>query len=496
MKIFSAPQIKQWDAFTIKHEPVSSLDLMERSALACTNWIIKNKLPDQPVKIFCGKGNNGGDGLAIARQLAEQNISSQVFILETGSNETEDFRANLLRLQTCTAEICYVENEASFPPVQKNDLVIDALFGSGLNRPLEGLSKAIVKHINHSEVTTVSVDLPSGMFADASSIGHPVVKANNTLTFQTLKLAFLLPENEEFTGNVNVLDIGLHPQFLKDNASAYEYVEKPLIQSVYKPRKNFSHKGTYGHALVIGGSTGKMGAAILLTKACLRSGAGLVTAAVPESSIAVIQSSVYEAMALPTNDLNEFSVDKYAAIGIGPGLGTDADATDVLYKVLRNYKKPAVIDADALNILSHHKDKLKLVPPGSILTPHPKEHERLFGSSSNNFHRLQNALDNARLLQSFIILKGHYSFIACPDGRGYFNSTGNPGMATGGSGDVLTGILTGLLCQGYSSLHAALLGTYLHGLAGDITASELSQEAMIAGDIVNNLGKAFLDISQ
>lgn len=494
MKILSAEQIRKWDEFTILNEPVSSIDLMERAAARCTAWIEEKGFDDKSFKIFCGKGNNGGDGLAIARKLAEKNILGDVYIIESGSLGTGDFQANLNRLHSCPVQIHFLQHADFFPEINENDFVIDALFGSGLNRPPEGLSADLVQHINASRATVISVDMPSGMFSDLATNTETVIKADYTLTFQIQKLCFLFPENEPFFGDVHILDIGLHPGYLKTVDSVYNLVDCGIIKKIYKPRKKFSHKGTYGHALIIAGEKGKMGAAVLCSTACLRTGAGLVTGMVPEEQFGIIQTALPEAMAMAHTE-NEFDWSKYTTIGIGPGMGTEKEGAMLLQNVLSHYNKPIVIDADALNILSVNQELLTDLPPGSILSPHPKEFERLFGKTANHLEKIQMARSHAQKFFIYIIVKGHNSVLACPDGEVYFNSTGNAGMATGGSGDVLTGILTGLLAQGYSSKETCLMGMFLHGLAADIAILSTSQEALIAGDIIENLGKAFLSLS-
>lgn len=495
MKILSADQIRKWDEFTILNEPVSSTDLMERAARRCSDWIAE-RFAGRKIKIFCGKGNNGGDGLAIARQLAEKDIFADVYILEFGSLGTDDFQTNLSRLHSCPVNIHFIQHAGSFPVIDKTDVVIDALYGSGLNRPLEGLSAQLVHHINDSLAAAIAIDLPTGMYADKPATDNIILKATDTLTFQQLKLCFLFPENENFFGDLHVLDVGLHPGFLTETSSTYELTDKAAIRKIYKPRKQFSHKGTYGHALIIAGEKGKMGAAVLCTRACLRTGAGLVTAMVPQQQFAIVQSAAPEAMALGQELLEAPDWSKYTTIGLGPGIGTGVDGTGLLEEVLTHFNKPVVVDADGLNILSNNKELLLDLPPGSILTPHPKEFERLFGKVENHLERIQTAKQHAQKLFVYIIVKGHFSFVACPDGELYFNSTGNAGMATGGSGDVLTGVLTSLLAQGYLSKETCLLGMYLHGLAGDIAASYISQEALVAGDIIDHLGKAFLSTAQ
>ncbi|MEJ0105078.1 MAG: NAD(P)H-hydrate dehydratase [Bacteroidota bacterium] len=499
MKILNAAEIKLWDQFTIEHEPISSINLMERAATSCVEWIKETGLLSHSFAIFCGKGNNGGDGLAIARMLAEEHCKVQVCILEFGHLGTEDFQLNLERLHQARIDIRYIQSEENFHEFKPGEIIIDALFGSGLNRPLEGITAELVEHINQSGCRIISIDIPSGLSADQSSKGNIAVKANDTLSFQCYKPAFLAAENGLHTGNIHILDIGLHPGFYKSLIVPCELVDKTITHSIYKPRNDFSHKGNFGHALLVAGSYGKMGAAVLAAKACLRSGAGLLSCHIPKSGYDIMQVSVPEAMVITDfnssfNTRIEDDLLKYDAIGIGPGLGMASETKSLLHELFHVYRNPIVIDADALNIIASQKDLLTQVPQGSILTPHPKEFERLFGVCKNDFDRLQLAKEKSNEFNLVIVLKGHHTFIASPHSKGFFNSTGNAGMATAGSGDTLTGILTGLLGQGYSPAETAILGVYLHGLAGDYAADEKSMEAMIAHDITDNLGKAFREV--
>ncbi len=500
MKILSAAEIRDWDQFTIQHEPISSIDLMERASLAVVKWLLKQYPAADSYGIYCGKGNNGGDGLAIARILHEQHFPVSVHILEFGHKGTDDFQTNLARLhQYPEIDIHFVQSTDQIHPIPESQVIIDALFGSGLNRALEGLTATLVEHLNQSGNDIISIDIPSGLFTDRSSKGAIAIKAKHSLSFQCYKPAFLFAENSAYTGELHLLDIGLHPDYYRQLQVQLEITDAPLIRSIYKPRQKFAHKGHYGHALLVAGSFGKMGAAILSVRSCLHSGAGLVTCQIPGSGYPVMQSAVPEAMVV--TDKNELintavsaDLSAYDAIGIGPGIGTAGETIMLLHDLLDAYRHPVVLDADALNILGLQKDLLPLIPAGSILSPHPKEFERMFGQSVNDFDRAILAMKMAKELGLVIILKGHFTLIASPDGKGYFNPTGNPGMATAGSGDVLTGILTGLLAQGYHSLEAALLGVYLHGLAGDLAAAALSMEAMLAGDISDHIGKAYLQI--
>lgn len=499
MKIFSAQQVKNWDNHTINSEPVSSIDLMERSAQACSGWIIR-QFPNREkvVRIFCGKGNNGGDGLAIARLLSPHYRNIIVCILESPNNESKDFLTNLERLKGFAGTVNFIEDEADIPGVAENDVVIDALVGTGLNKAITGLAEALINSINSSGAAIISIDLPSGLFPDISSLKHQKITANHTLTFEATKVALLMDENAPVFGNVTVLPIGLDKNFADTEKSNAQLVDSDFIKSVYKPRNAHTHKGHYGHACLVVGHRGMMGAGVLAAKACMRTGTGKLTAHIPQCGVEIMQISAPEAMVsisgsdklgpvLPAGD--------YDAMAVGPGIGLHDSHASLLYDLFTAFGKPMVIDADALNVLSSFKRPLLKVPAGSILTPHTKEFERLFGKSDNDFDRMDLALKKAHMLNCYIVLKGHHTLIATPSGHAYFNNTGNAGMATAGSGDVLTGILTGLLAQGYCSLDAALLGVYLHGLAGDIGAAKLSKEALIAGDIIEHLGEAFLQIS-
>ena len=501
--ILSAGQIRAWDAFTIKETPISSVDLMEKAATACFGWLEQNGWLSRSFSIYCGKGNNGGDGLALARLLAQGGAGEvSVFILESGRPGSADFQANLKKLHETRAAISFIQSEQPIHPVRENDVVIDALFGTGLSRPLEGTAAQLVQHLNNSGSPVISIDIPGGMFADKSSGNAPVIRAGHTLSFQTPKLAFFVAETAAFTGEVHLLDIGLKPEFLNQVTGSYETITPLLIKEIYRPRKNFTHKGSYGHAALIAGSKGMAGAAVLAAAACLRSGAGKLSCYSTPEVEQVLQTALPEAMVKPLQAIRLPGFSRHEAAGIGPGLGTAGFGllTDVF-----NAGIPLVIDADALNMLSEHRlanqgpasgKNLPAIPPLSILTPHPKEFDRLFGAAGNDFDRLEKAREAAARLNIILVLKGHHTLVAMPGGKAYFNTTGNPGMATAGSGDVLTGIITGLLAQHYAPERAALLGVYLHGLAGDFAAAHKSQEAMIARDIIDHLGAAYLAISQ
>lgn len=496
LKILDTQQIRQADAFTIAHEPITSVDLMERAA---TNLYqqFKNRLrPEYPVFVFCGTGNNGGDGLVLSRLMTKDGYQVNTYVLRNGNRESPDFSINLKRLEDIGGKILDIRQKEEFPLLLGNSLVIDTLFGSGLNRPLEGLAAELTEHINSSGAIVVSVDMPSGLFADKPMPKgeSAVIRADYTYTFELPKLALLMPENEFFIGEWQIVPIGLHSDFIATAQANYFFCRPDFIGSLLKGRRRHAHKGDFGHALLIAGSSGKGGAALLAAEACLRSGAGLLHVHLPAALHSALLSRLPEAMI--SNEPGDcFShlpdIEQYNAIGIGPGLGTNHETVTALKLLIQQSRMPLLLDADALNILSENPTWLAFLPKGSILTPHPGEFRRLAGSWHNSFERLEMQRQLSIKHGLIIVLKGAFTCISLPDGRCFFNGTGNPGMATGGSGDVLTGIITGLLARGYDQSEAALLGTFVHGLAGDLAARELGQESMIAGDITANLGKAF-----
>lgn len=493
MKIFSVAQIRDWDNFTINAEPISGVDLMERAASNCFKWLKKNIPSACTVIVCCGNGNNGGDGLVIARLLHKAKYKVTVYILNS-NKRSESCAINLKRLSALKLEVKFIETIKDFPPISKKTIVIDALYGSGLDRPLKNITAGLVNHINEKNSTTISIDIPSGLFADTYSDKYAIIKATHTLSFETSKLAFLLPENAEYTGNVHLIPIGLSKKYYAATHSQFETIDTEMISKIYKPRNDFAHKYTFGHALLYAGSKNMMGAGLLCTKACLRTGTGLATIQVTPGCEGIINTALPEAITT-SGTITGDSWLKKTAIAIGPGIENTQKNTQLLKNILTNWNGPLVIDATALSLLVSVITMLpvrKMHP--AILTPHTGEFERLFGKTTNDFEKLQLATKKAATLNCYIILKGHYTLITCPDGTHYFNTTGNAGMATAGSGDTLTGIVAGLLAQKYSEKEACILGVHLHGLAGDIAAEKMSQEAMIAGDIIDYLGEGFKKI--
>ena len=494
MKILSADQVREADAYTIAHEPISSLDLMERAARAFADWFA-GRFPDTqvPVYIACGTGNNGGDGLAVARLLHYRFYDVRVRLCRAGGVLSPDCQKNLERLPGFDGVVqVSVTPETPLPPLPEAAVLVDALFGSGLNRPLQGFWRETISALSAHRGPKVSIDLPSGLYADCPSEGA-VFEADYTLSFETPKLAFFFPENERYVGEWAVLPIGLHPAFLDGAPCSPFYTTPGGVASGVRPRRRFSHKGGYGHALLVCGSSGMAGAAILSARACLRSGAGLLTVHSPANNRIPIQTAVPEAI-VHSDPHPAFWTEPYvpqgvSAIGVGCGIGTAADSAAALEHLLAS-GLPLLLDADALNLIARYGWQRK-IPKNAVLTPHPKEFERLFGASANGFERLARQRQKATELGVVILLKGAFTSICLPDGSCHFNSSGNPGMATAGSGDVLSGIVTGLLAQGYTPAEAALLSAYLHGRAGDQAAAAIGQQALIAGDIIEYLGRAF-----
>jgi NAD(P)H-hydrate epimerase len=496
LKILTIRQMKELDAYTIRHEPIPSIDLMERASRAFTGWFAQRFDATNNVGIVCGTGNNGGDGLAIARLLRDWNYKVTVWIVRGSVIETNDFKTNLdkLRGKTDVFEILTESDKGLFKDC---DVLIDAIFGSGLSRPVEGIYAQAIQCFNEARAIRVAVDVPSGLMADRATEGV-CARVHHTASFQLPKLAFVMPENHASVGEWHLLKIGLSKEYIQEASCNFFLTEKKDVISMILPRNRFDHKGTFGKALLIAGSYGKMGAAVLASRACMRSGVGLLTTHVPPCGYDILQTSVPESMASMDVTAHHFSgvddIDNFDAIGIGPGIGQHKEVKEGLHKLLQKFSKPLVMDADALNLLAQHRELLNLVPANSILTPHPGEFARLVGAWKNDFERLEKQQEFSRSTGTILVLKGGYTSISDHEGRVWFNPNGNPGMATAGSGDVLTGIITGLLAQGYKPINAAVAGVYLHGLSGDLAASKLGQPSLIASDLIDYLPTAYRDL--
>ncbi len=499
MKILTAQQIYQLDKATIKSQGVTPLDLMERTGVTCFEWI-HSRLQGNPVKVlvFCGIGNNGGDGLVIARHLHQHGYNVECYVVNFNKKRTEGFLHNYDKLKDAGVWPTIINSENEFPKFTANDIVIDAILGIGLSRKIKGFTIDLIKYINGVKAYTLAIDIPSGLFADRSfSKECTILEASHTLTFQRPKIAFLLPENEPYIYTWETINIGLDEQHIsKMGAVKHFMTQKEDVLQLYRPRTKFSHKGSYGHSLIIAGSFGKIGAAILASQGALKVGSGKVTAYVPKCGYQILQISTPEIM-VEVDAENELEFFNYKSnptiIGIGCGIGTSEKTKKGFKKFLLANKISLVLDADALNILSEDKDLLKLLPENSVLTPHPKEFERLVGKWKNDHYKLKKLKEFSSLYKIIIVLKGANTVIANGDEL-YFNTTGNPALATAGTGDVLLGIITGLIAQNYEPLKASILGVYLHGKTATVAMNDMSVETFIASSILDYLDDAYMSL--
>jgi len=500
MKILSVEQIREVDRYTIDHQKILSHDLMERAAASCCSWLEEHLAKDQSISIFCGPGNNGADGLAIARILIKSGYKVKVFILGNFTDHSVDFDKNLKLLQETDASVLSVINsEEDFPHVPSGSIVIDSLFGTGLSRPVEGLMATLINYLNDCLGNIISIDIPSGLYADKlPENDSTIIRADHTLSFQLPKFSFLFPSTYQYVGQWHLLHIGLDKKFIDSLSTNKYYTTLQDCRNILLPRKKYSHKGSFGHALLVSGSKGKMGAAVIAASACLRSGVGLLTVHVPSCGTEILQLAVPEAMVSEDGGVFDImtipNLNAYSAVAIGPGCDTSEEFKVMLEGIVKQVNCPLVLDADALNSLAQNPDLLKSLPKNSILTPHIKEFDRICGESANDMERHEKQLKFSVKYKVLVVLKGAHTCISSPDGNIYFNSTGNPGMAKGGTGDALTGVLLALLAQGYSAIDAARLGVFVHGLAGDEAKEIFTEYSMTAMDLVSYLGSAFKKI--
>lgn len=505
MKLFTRNQIQELDTYTIEHEPIKAVDLMERAAKAITRVITERWDQRMKVVVFAGPGNNGGDALAVARLLSEQGYGTSVYLFNIHDKLSDECAANKQRLLNQKRVSSFMEITTNFdPPTLDGDtLIVDGLFGVGLNKPLAGGFASLVKYINQSPAKVVSIDIPSGLMTEDNTynVRANIIKADLTLTIGNKKLSMMLADNQPYLGELQVLDIRLSKEYIEKTETQYSVLEAADLRPLLRGRDDFAHKGQMGNALLIAGSYGMAGAGILAARACLRAGAGRLAVRVPKRNYGIMQVSVPEAVLLIDHEetyfANPVDTEDFDAVGIGPGLGTQENTAIAIISQLRRTQCPVVIDADALNILSNHRAWLMQLPKGIIMTPHPKELDRLTGNVSNGcYERLSKAQELAEKIQGYVLLKGHNSALCMPGGKTIFNSTGNAGMATAGCGDVLTGIITALCARGYKQQEACMLGMYLHGLAGDLAANKLGQESLTASDVIDFLPQAFKELTE
>ncbi|MEL7148030.1 MAG: NAD(P)H-hydrate dehydratase, partial [Bacteroidota bacterium] len=494
LKILSSNQIRHVDQFTIKKEPISSIDLMERASAAFTDWFLEKCPHGVTVHIFCGIGNNGGDGLAIARMLVLRKYQVKVHVIGDIERGSKEFKINFKRLRNLI-EIDLLKSTQSLHAIADEDVIIDAIFGSGLSRAVEGFHADVINFINYQNAVKIAVDISSGLLADEFTKGNAIVRPDFTVAFQVPKLAFLFPESYPYVGEWQVIDIGLNKRYIAGLESNYHLLQEADLQSLIPPRTKFTHKGKAGKVLLIAGSTGKAGAAILSSRAILRAGAGLLTVRTPQECLVPLQAAVPEAMVDVDAHQDNFSfppsVKLYNSIAVGPGLGVNFVTHQAVGQLLKICKDPIVLDADALNIIAEQPELLSDVPPNSIMTPHPLEFQRLVGEWENDFEKLEKQIEFSLKYSVNLVVKGAHSCITNTKGEVFFNDSGNPGMATAGSGDVLTGILAGLLAQQISPENTLKAGVFIHGVAGDIAAAKKGQLSMIASDVIDCLPEAF-----
>ena len=499
MEILTGKQIYEVDKATVKSQGISSLELMERAGTVCFNWV-HSKLQGNPVKVlvFCGIGNNGGDGLVIARHLHQYGYNVHCYVVNFSKKRTEGFLSNFEKLKNAGVWPAVINGTDDFPEITPQDVVIDAIMGIGISRNIQGFTIDLIKHINKPKSYTLSIDLPSGLFPDKSfNKGTAIIEASHTLTFQRPKIALLLPENEPYIYTWETIDIGLDEAFIASMKKIENFlIEKEDVQEIYLPRDKFTHKGTYGHALIIGGSLGKIGAVTLASKGALKVGSGLVTAYIPKCGYEILQISIPEVM-VEVDAENELEYFNYKSnptvIGIGIGIGISEKTANGFAKFLNANKLPLIIDADGINIIANDKELLKLLPENTILTPHPKEFERLVGKWKNDFDKLKKLKEFTVNHKVIVILKGANTVIAQGENL-YFNTTGNPALSSAGTGDVLTGMVTGLMAQGYDALNAAIMGVYLHGRTADLAIESTGVESFTASMIFDYIGKSYLDL--
>ncbi|WP_299886543.1 NAD(P)H-hydrate dehydratase [uncultured Lacinutrix sp.] len=502
MKIFSKEQIYAGDKLTAEKQNISSTDLMERAGTQIFNWLhMRMQGAQVPIHVFCGIGNNGGDGLVVARHLITHGYNVKTYVINCSDKRSKDFLINYDRIKNVTKEwptLLSCAEDFSEILIDEKDIIVDAIFGIGINRPVDDWVKALFNHFRITKAFTLSIDVPSGLYTDRV-VDDPeaVVNAGYTLSFQTPKLVFFLPETAKYTVQWEVLDIGIDPEYLFTTPTEADLIGKNEVLPIYKPREKYSHKGTYGHSLIIGGSYGKIGAVTLASRAALAVGAGKVTAYVPKCGYTALQASFPEAMVITDTDEDkitkiDFDIEP-TVIGLGVGIGTNTKTVSALEDFLKTNITPLVIDADGLNILGKKKALLKLLPEQTVLTPHPNELERLIGKWKDDFDKLKKTKALAKKYNLIIVIKGANSIVVTAE-KLYVNTTGNPGLATAGTGDVLTGMITGLISQGYEAIAATIFAVYLHGKSADLLIEDFGYQSLIASHVIEGIGEAYLDL--
>lgn len=505
MHLVSANEMREMDRRTIEDFGVPGRVLMENAGREATR-ILCDQFPDiinNRVGVIAGRGNNGGDGFVIARYLAQKNIDVTVYILAERSMVKGDAAANLNLLPSLNVPIIEVQNEEAFSAYETSmrhqSIWVDAILGTGLKSEVRGHYKKVIEFINRQNKPVLAVDIPSGLNSDTGQLCGACIRAHTTVTFAFAKSGHLIYPGADFTGNLEIVDIGIPPHISKKVSPRQHLLTPDLIRNSFIPRAKDAHKGNTGHLLVIAGSPGKTGAAAMTAMSALRIGAGLVTLGIPKGLSPVLETQVLEAMTYPLAEtvdgmLDESSFDAISklladkkCLALGPGIGTSVETKNLVHRIIQEIEKPMVIDADGLNNLVGHTSILKTIRAPIVLTPHPGEMARLIDRTIGDIQkdRISCARDAAETLHAHVVLKGARTIIAHPDGNVFINPTGNPGMASGGMGDVLTGIIAGLIAQGYSPQSATHTGVYLHGAAADDLAIHRGPFGFLATEVMN-----------
>lgn len=503
MKLFTTQQINDIAKYTVEHDGVSVLELVNRVAEGVTYEIEARWRPGKPIVIFAGSDNNGAEALAVARMLAEHGYRPEVYLINVGGNTLNStckaYRDALIALE-CDIFFHEIIKDFAIPKLTPSHLVIDGLFGASLHENLKGGYRTLVQYINDSQATIVSIDVPSGLNGDSNpfAINRDIIHAHLTLAVQFPRIAFFNPDNAELVGEWKVIDIGLSDVAIRNTQARCHLIEVEEVRSLLRPRRPDTSKADYGNAMLVAGSYGMMGAAVLASQGALRAGVGKLTVQSPKCGYEIVQVSVPEALFQYNKGdyyMKELTVEKnFDAVAIGPGLGNNDETLQALENFLLTRNNPVILDADALNFIARKPALLNSIPVLSVITPHVGEFDRLFGTHASSELRLQKAIEMARFYNIIIVLKGHYTATVRPDGIVCFNSSGTPAMATAGSGDVLTGIILSLMAQGYKPEQASMMGVYIHGIAGELAAREQGEYGTLAGDIAANTGRAIATI--
>ncbi|MCM1021494.1 MAG: NAD(P)H-hydrate dehydratase [Muribaculum sp.] len=497
MKLFTNDQIRSIERQVIKNEGVTTIELVERAASAISWEIMSRWRQSKKVLIFAGPGNNGADALAVASMLIEEGYTVEALLFNIFDKLSEaciHYRDKLKEMSPTS--LTEITSDFTPPFISTDILVIDGLFGSGLKEPLTGGFQSLVDYINNSSATIISIDIPSGMFAEWNDriLSRNAIHATLTLAIEFPRLAFFIPDNAEFLGEWKVLDIKLASAEVRTEKSPYFLLEKADAHRLIRRRNKFTSKSDYGSCLLAAGSYGMMGAAVMAARGALRAGVGRITVHSPRCGFNALQTGLPEAMF--EHDSNDIVITNitlkhdYNVIAVGPGIGTHEYTVRAVEALISAAQKPLVIDADALNCIAQRPSMLDHIPPMSVITPHSGEFDRLFGAHTSHELRLKKAIEKAKYYNIIILLKGYYTTVIRPDGKIYFLNNGTPAMATPGSGDVLTGIISALMAQGYSPDISAALGAFIHSQAGTIAAAEHGEYGVLASDIANATGKA------